>query len=113
MTGSHHLQVPWLDTGEGRTLEQLPFAYIVSEKIWAPVNQTFLMPPELKDYYAVGAWNGAAWTVTSRRDARASWRETAGIRRSPNSELRVRRATAKARITSRRIGIRSADSKCT
>ena len=59
VTGSHHLQVPWLETGEGRTLEQLPFAYIISEKMWAPVNQTFLMPPEMKDYYAVGAWNGA------------------------------------------------------
>jgi hypothetical protein len=59
VTGSHTLQVPWLDTGEGRTLEQLPFAYIIAEKIWAPVFQTFLMPPELKEYYAVGAWNGA------------------------------------------------------
>jgi hypothetical protein len=59
VTGSHTLQVPWLDVGQGRTLEQLPFAYIVAEKMWAPVNQTFLMPPQLKDYYAVGAWNGA------------------------------------------------------
>ncbi len=48
VTGSHNLQVPWLETGEGRTLEQLPFAYIIREKMWAPVNQTFLMPPELK-----------------------------------------------------------------
>jgi hypothetical protein len=59
VTGSHTLQVPWLDTGEGRTLEQFPFAYIIAEKIWAPVFQTFLMPPDLKDYYAVGEWNGA------------------------------------------------------
>jgi Doubled CXXCH motif (Paired_CXXCH_1)/Cytochrome c554 and c-prime len=59
VTGSHTLQVPWLETRDGRTLEQFPFAYIIAEKMWAPVNQTFLMPPELKEYYGVGAWNGA------------------------------------------------------
>ena len=60
LTGSHKLQMAWLETGEGRTLEPLPFAYIIAEKMWAPVNQTFLLPPQLKDdFYAVGAWNGA------------------------------------------------------
>jgi len=59
VTGSHTLQVPWLETGEGRTLQQFPFAYIIAEKMWAPVTQTFLMPPNVKEYYFVGAWNGA------------------------------------------------------
>jgi cytochrome c554/c'-like protein len=59
VTGSHNLQIPWLETGEGRTLEQFPFAYIVAEKMWAPVSQTFLIPPDLKEYYSVGGWNGA------------------------------------------------------
>ncbi len=59
LTGSHTLQIPWLETGHGRTLQQLPFAYIVAEKMWAPVTQTFLIPPELKEYYSLGAWNGA------------------------------------------------------
>ena len=59
VTGSHNLQVPWLETGEGRTLEQFPFAYIVAEKMWAPVSETFLIPPNLKEYYSIGAWNGA------------------------------------------------------
>ncbi len=59
VTGSHTLQFLWLETGEGRTLLQFPFAYIVAEKIWAPVNETFLIPPEVKEYYFVGAWNGA------------------------------------------------------
>src|SRR5207247_8329960 len=40
VTGSHTLQVPWLETGQGRTLEQFPFAYIVAEKMWAPVSET-------------------------------------------------------------------------
>jgi hypothetical protein len=59
LTGSHNLQIVWLETSEGRTLEQFPFAYIIAEKIWAPVRQTFLMPPDLKEYYSIGAWNGA------------------------------------------------------
>jgi hypothetical protein len=59
VTGSHTLQIPWLETGEGRTLEQFPFAYIIPEKMWAPVSETFLIPPELKEYYSIGAWNGA------------------------------------------------------
>ena len=59
LTGSHNLQIAWLETGQGRTLEQFPFAYIVAERMWAPVRQTFLMPPDLKEYYSIGAWNGA------------------------------------------------------
>lgn len=59
LTGSHTLQILWTETGQGRTLEQFPLAYIVAEKIWAPVGETFLIPPELKEYYSIGAWNGA------------------------------------------------------
>ena len=59
LTGSHNLQIVWFETSEGRTLEQFPFAYIIAEKIWAPVRQTFLVPPDLKEYYSIGAWNGA------------------------------------------------------
>ncbi len=32
LTGSHNLQIYWTETGEGRTLGQLPFAYVVAEK---------------------------------------------------------------------------------
>ena len=59
ITGSHHLQIFWLETGAARTLVQFPFAYIVAEKMWAPVIQTFLAPPEFKSLYEVGEWNGA------------------------------------------------------
>ncbi len=58
-TGSHHLQIFWLETGAARTLVQFPFAYIVAEKIWAPVIQTFMAPPEFKNLYDEGEWNGA------------------------------------------------------
>ena len=59
LTGSHTLQILWTETGQGRTLAQFPFAYIIAEKMWAPVTQTFLMPPETKEAYSIGAWNGA------------------------------------------------------
>ena len=59
LTGSHTLQILWVETAEGRTLTQFPFAYIIAEKIWAPVTQTFLMPPETQEAYSIGAWNGA------------------------------------------------------
>ena len=59
LTGSHTLQILWIETGQGRTLEQFPFAYIIAEKMWAPVTQTFLMPPETKEAYSIGSWNGA------------------------------------------------------
>jgi hypothetical protein len=59
VTGSHTLQILWLESGQGRTLQQFPFAYIVAEKMWAPVSKTFLIPPDLKEYYSLGAWNGA------------------------------------------------------
>ena len=59
VTGTHTLQIPWLETSHGRTLKQFPFAYIVAEKMWAPVTHTFLIPPDLKEYYSLGAWNGA------------------------------------------------------
>src|SRR5256886_14936668 len=43
-TGSHTLKILWLESGQGRTLQQFPFAYIIPEKIWAPVTETFLLP---------------------------------------------------------------------
>jgi hypothetical protein len=57
LTGSHTLQVFWLETGEQRTLGQFPFAYIVAEKKWAPMVQTFLVPPNPTQVYARGDWN--------------------------------------------------------
>ena len=57
LTGSHNLQIYWLETGEGRTLEQFPFAYIVAEKKWTPMVQTFLVPPGPKQVYTKGDWN--------------------------------------------------------
>lgn len=57
LTGSHNLQIMWLESGEGRTLAQFPYAYIVAEKKWVPMEQTFLTPPGPKQVYDRGDWN--------------------------------------------------------
>ncbi len=59
LTGSHNLQILWLATGAGRTLEQFAFAYLIPDKIWAPVRDTFLVPPGPKKLYGKGDWNVA------------------------------------------------------
>lgn len=57
LTGSHTLQIYWMETGDARTLGQFPFAYIVAEKKWTPMVQTFLVPPGPKHVYTKGDWN--------------------------------------------------------
>ncbi len=60
LTGSHNLQIYWTETGlpaEGRTLGQFPFAYMILEKKWTPMVQTFLVPPGPKAVYTKGDWN--------------------------------------------------------
>ena len=57
LTGSHSVQVYWLETGDGRTVGQFPFAYLIGEKRWAPVKDTFLTPPDPGDLYGKGEWN--------------------------------------------------------
>jgi hypothetical protein len=44
-------------TENGRTLGQFPFAYVVAEKMWAPMSHSFLVSPDIKQVYADGSWN--------------------------------------------------------
>ncbi|HVU22993.1 MAG TPA: multiheme c-type cytochrome [Opitutus sp.] len=57
LTGSHTLQMLWTETGHERTLSQFPFAWLIAEKRWTPVAQTFLYPPGYPTIYAPGDWN--------------------------------------------------------
>jgi hypothetical protein len=57
LTGSHNLQVYWLETGEQRTMKQFPLGYFIVEKIWAPIEQTFLAPPFAAQESLGGEWN--------------------------------------------------------
>ncbi|PYI89765.1 MAG: hypothetical protein DME26_00295, partial [Verrucomicrobia bacterium] len=47
VTGSHHMQVFWVPTGEGNTQVGFPFTWLIPEKRWVPRNATFVRPPEL------------------------------------------------------------------
>ena len=44
-TGSHHLQVYWFETGQGRRVAQLPFSYLIKEQRWIPDHASFIRPP--------------------------------------------------------------------
>ena len=57
VTGSHHMQVYWYETGESRKLGQLPFAYLKDEQRWIPRRAAFLRPPHEARPDEGGRWN--------------------------------------------------------
>lgn len=61
LTGSHNLQIYWTETERGRTLAAFPFAYVIAEKKWAPMEQTFLVEPGPKEVYGSDDWNTACY----------------------------------------------------
>ena len=48
-TGSHHMQVYWYPTGEGRPLGQFPLVWIREAERWVPRNAAFVRPPAEED----------------------------------------------------------------
>ncbi len=54
-TGSHHYQLYWYPSGNGRELYMLPFAYLIEERRWVPRVSVFLTPPNLLEPRKV--WN--------------------------------------------------------
>ena len=69
ITGSHHLQVLWYSTGEGRELGPVPVCFKVEEGIWIPLTSVFVLPPEFRDPPDPGAWNHSC-TMCHTTDAR-------------------------------------------
>ena len=57
LTGSHNMQFFWMATDHGRTVEHFPFGWLVAEKMWAPLEDTFLCPPEFHPLQTEGDWN--------------------------------------------------------
>jgi hypothetical protein len=45
VTGSHHMQIYWYETGESRKLGQLPYAFLLPEQRWVPRASVFIEPP--------------------------------------------------------------------
>jgi Cytochrome c554 and c-prime len=59
VTGSHHMQVYWYETGRGRELGQLPFAYLHEDARWVPRSMLFLRPPDRFRAGETGRWNAS------------------------------------------------------
>lgn len=55
VTGSHHMQVFWVPSGDGNLQLGFPFTWLIPEKRWVPRNSTFIRPPDLQHHSEV--WN--------------------------------------------------------
>lgn len=59
VTGSHHMQVYWFESGDGRTLGQVPYAFLKAEQRWVPRRSVFLEPPGDMRPTEAGRWNSS------------------------------------------------------
>lgn len=57
VTGSHHRQVYWYETGNQRLLGQFSMSYLLSENRWIPRKSGFLVPPDASSHNELGRWN--------------------------------------------------------
>jgi hypothetical protein len=57
VTGSHHMQVYWYETGQSRTLGQLPFVFMKDTQRWIPRGHAFLRTPQSARPNEGGRWN--------------------------------------------------------
>ncbi|HTH47542.1 MAG TPA: cytochrome c3 family protein [Candidatus Limnocylindria bacterium] len=55
VTGSHHMQVFWMPSGDGNTQVGFPFTWLIPEQRWVPRNSTFIRPPEVA--HSAEVWN--------------------------------------------------------
>jgi hypothetical protein len=59
VTGSHHMQIYWYETGHDRSLAQLPFAFLRADRQWVPRKSIFLEPPQAPQHPTEGRWNAS------------------------------------------------------
>jgi hypothetical protein len=59
VTGSHHMQIYWYETGHDRSLAQLPFAFLKADERWVPRRSIFLEPPDTPEHPTEGRWNAS------------------------------------------------------
>ncbi|HEB53255.1 MAG TPA: C cytochrome precursor [bacterium] len=62
LTGSHHLQVLWYSTGDGRELAPVPMCFQIETATWIPISSVFVLPPEFRDPPEPGTWNRTCTT---------------------------------------------------
>ncbi len=56
-TGSHHMQIYWYSADEGRTLSQLPVAWLKETQSWVPTSALFISPPPQPLRVGKRRWN--------------------------------------------------------
>ena len=56
-TGSHHMQLYWLPSRDGRSLSLFPFTYLLEADRWVPRKSVFLQPPGDPLHFETGLWN--------------------------------------------------------
>jgi hypothetical protein len=59
VSGFHHHQVYWYESGHGRQLGRLPFFYRIEERRFAPFHAVFLAQEIPTDYSAEAIWNSS------------------------------------------------------
>lgn len=62
VTGSHHMQTYWFETGHDRSLGQLPFVYLNADRRWVPRDAIFIEPPRDAVRVPEGRWNASCIT---------------------------------------------------
>jgi predicted CXXCH cytochrome family protein len=55
LTGSHHMQIFWVPSRFGNLQTIFPFAWLIADRRWAPVRDTFLRDPKLP--HSSHVWN--------------------------------------------------------
>jgi hypothetical protein len=56
-TGSHHMQIYWLASGDTRKMDMLPIVWLNADRRWVPRTSIFLMPPTKVMNLESGRWN--------------------------------------------------------
>lgn len=58
ITGSHHMQVFWYESGYDKTPAQLQIMFYLAQQRWIPRRSAFLRPPTMDKEDELGRWNG-------------------------------------------------------
>ena len=57
MTGAHHQQGFWCESGKGRSIAKIPFIWITKEQRWVPYGSIFFLPGSSRLSMHSGIWN--------------------------------------------------------
>ena len=100
VTGSHHMQIYWYETGDTRKLGQVPLVWSNADQRWVRGLRCFSSRRRPRaDPMRAGAGAKPASRATPRTDSRASATTPSSTRASPSSASRARRVTGRASST--------------